>query len=38
MNTDRIEKKIVLKAPRERVWLAITSAPGSVSNWTDRSL
>jgi uncharacterized protein YndB with AHSA1/START domain len=23
MNSDRIEKKIVLKAPRERVWLAI---------------
>jgi uncharacterized protein YndB with AHSA1/START domain len=26
MNTDRIEKKIVLKAPRERVWLAITDS------------
>jgi uncharacterized protein YndB with AHSA1/START domain len=26
MNTDRIEKKIVLKASRERVWLAITDS------------
>jgi uncharacterized protein YndB with AHSA1/START domain len=26
MNTDRIEKKIVLKAPRERVWQAITDS------------
>ena len=26
MNIDRIEKKIVLKAPRERVWLAITDS------------
>jgi uncharacterized protein YndB with AHSA1/START domain len=26
MNTDRIEKKIVLKAPRKRVWRALTDA------------
>jgi uncharacterized protein YndB with AHSA1/START domain len=26
MNSDRIEKKIVLKAPRERVWLAISDS------------
>jgi uncharacterized protein YndB with AHSA1/START domain len=26
MNTDRIEKKIILKAPRERVWRAITDS------------
>jgi len=26
MNTDRIEKKILLKAPRSRVWRAIASA------------
>lgn len=26
MNTDRIEKKVVLKAPRERVWRAISES------------
>jgi uncharacterized protein YndB with AHSA1/START domain len=26
MNTDRIEKKVVLKAPRERVWRAISDS------------
>ena len=26
MNTDSIEKKIVLKAPRERVWRAISDS------------
>ena len=26
MNTDRIEKKILLRAPRERVWRAISDA------------
>ena len=26
MNTDRIEKEILLRAPRSRVWRALTNA------------
>ena len=32
MNTDRIEKKVVLKAPIERVWGAISDA-GRFGSW-----
>jgi uncharacterized protein YndB with AHSA1/START domain len=32
VSTDRIEKTIVLKAPRSRVWRALTS-PDEVSDW-----
>jgi uncharacterized protein YndB with AHSA1/START domain len=32
MSTDRIEKQIVLKAPRSRVWLALTS-PNQFGEW-----
>src|SRR5215468_10325383 len=32
MNTDRIEKKILLKAPRERVWHAIADS-GQFGSW-----
>lgn len=32
MNSDRIEKKIVLNAPRERVWRAISNS-ASFGDW-----
>jgi uncharacterized protein YndB with AHSA1/START domain len=33
MNTDRIEKQILLRAPRERVWRAITDSR-EYGTWT----
>jgi uncharacterized protein YndB with AHSA1/START domain len=32
MNTDRIEKRIVLRAPRSRVWQALSN-PGEFGRW-----
>ena len=32
MNTDRIEKKVLLRAPRDRVWRALSNS-GEFGSW-----